>query len=151
MNGQEVALFELYACHILRTWPLLSDGVSLDPYHTMFLQAVNGAYCCPRACQLQEFRAAARQFDFGVSDRLLVADDRILQCAMSHQHNINHQQQQQLALVQGAAAGQSGLLLLTDDTAFRIKVRQELVLEAPALGAAVTYHYGPACWASLSC
>lgn len=61
----------------------------------------------------QEFRDAARQHSLGEGDRDLVADDRILQCAM-------HAQQQQQQQARGNAA--AGLVLLTNDLVLQLKV-----------------------------
>jgi hypothetical protein len=70
---------------------------------------------------LQEFRAAAREQDFGVPDKALSADDRILQAALSRRAELHSWQQQQ----QQVARCSCEVLLLTNDTAFRLKVSLE--------------------------
>lgn len=63
--------------------------------------------------RLQEFRDAAREHSLGAGDKDLVADDRILQCAM-------HLQQQQQQQAHGGAS--TGLVLLTNDMVLQLKV-----------------------------
>jgi hypothetical protein len=67
--------------------------------------------CC---YALQEFRDAAREHSLGQGDKDLVADDRILQCAM----HVQQRQRQQ----QAAAGVAAGLVLLTSDMVLQIKV-----------------------------
>ncbi|WIA37324.1 hypothetical protein OEZ86_014259 [Tetradesmus obliquus] len=71
-----------------------------------------------RAQSIQEFRDAARQHSLGEGDRDLVADDRILQCAM-------HAQQQQQQQARGNAA--AGLVLLTNDLVLQLKAKANSV------------------------
>lgn len=66
---------------------------------------------------VQEFRSAAHDFNLGISERLVVADDRILQCALSCQQLLQQLQRQQELSALGC-----GVLLLTNDMAFRLKV-----------------------------
>lgn len=64
---------------------------------------------------LQDFRQAAKQFDFGMPANDLVGDDRILQCALS--------QVQQLPECQHSQQyPQAGVLLLSNDKVMQLKV-----------------------------
>ena len=77
---------------------------------------------CP-ALAVQEFRQAAQDFDFGVPQTSLVADDHILQCALSRLQRVQQQQVEKQA--QGAAGStwqHSGVLLMTDDKIMQLKV-----------------------------
>eukprot|EP00775_Hariotina_reticulata_P013422 gene13422-13550_t len=70
-----------------------------------------------QAQTIQEFRAAAREQDFGVPDKSLSADDRILQATLSRRAKLHYWQQQHAV---GCACE---VLLLTNDTAFRLKAQ----------------------------
>lgn len=83
-------------------------------------QAVLASWC------LQEFRQAAQDCDFGVPASSLVADDRILQCALSKARSLQQQQeQQQPESVRAPAWKRQGVLLLTNDKVVQLKVRSD--------------------------
>lgn len=75
---------------------------------------------------MQEFRQAAQDCDFGMPASSLVADDRILQCALSKARALQQQEQQQPESVSAPAWKRQGVLLLTNDKVVQLKVRDGL-------------------------